>query len=117
MLLCCAGKKLLLAVLYRGREKQKRICVWEKMLQAINKNVAPCHMLHKVYSGGQQQQPEKVESALGCESEPKCALAVILAPLSPFGFEREGECVVCGRGIGEGVRETQPETGKANTKN
>lgn len=40
-----SGKKLV------GKGKsQKGICVCEKILQAINKNVAPRHMPHKIHS-------------------------------------------------------------------
>lgn len=40
-----SGKKLKLA-----EEQAKKDLCMEKFLQAINKNVAPCHMPHKIWS-------------------------------------------------------------------
>jgi len=47
------------------RKKPERICVCEKILQAINKNVAPRHMPHKIHSAAVATIEEAVALSQG----------------------------------------------------
>lgn len=45
------------------RKKPERICVCEKILQAINKNVAPRHMPHKIHSAATEAAVATMEES------------------------------------------------------